>query len=345
MATQSKNLFILMGCFCAFFCGGLHSALGKNAAIHESDDPTWPTIAAGIFESLDQSQLKCEFTYQRGVAMSAADAAAGKFVVDDGATTDGSLGKGLLVKYQKFSRYRVIYDTPTDYNMTGKSGSSVASNDASGGSSVFITYYPKQQNLDQVIVGGNGNVFRDERIKEWWDLEQLSREMRYSGLNACLKLPKVAPLGSFQATPLKSSRVLSHVDTAMVIEVESENEEKSVVHVDLSSRYPTVTKIIQKYQISEFSEFETLDSGLAFPKRHVVVSGPFDVNTPQPFWIGHLWNVTSLTSEVKESDFDVEFVDEQRRNQPWRTSNAIQLSRPDQDPEVFDNVNKRKDAR
>lgn len=345
MATQSKNLFILMGCFCAFFCGGLQSALGKHTAIHESDDTTWPTIAAGIFESLDQAQLKCEFTYQRGVAMTAAEAAAGKFVLDDGSSTDGDLGKGLLVKYQKFSRYRVIYDTPSDYNLTGKSGFSIASRDSSGGDSVQITYYPKQQNMDQVIVGGNGNVFRDERIKQWWDLEQLSREMRYSGLNACLKLPNVAPVGSFQATSLKSSRVLSRVDTAMVIEVESENEEKSVVHVDLSSHYPTVTKIIQKHQISEFSEFETLDSGLAFPKRHVVVSGPYDINTPQPFWIGHLWNVTSLTSEVKESDFDVEFVDEQGRNQPWKTLNAIRLSRPNQDPEVFDIVNKPKDAR
>src|SRR5690606_3014050 len=60
------------------------------------------------------------------------------------------------------------------------------------GPSVLVTYYPKQRNIDDEMVGGTGRVLREERMESWRDIQQFADEVEYTPLFAGLALPGVS---------------------------------------------------------------------------------------------------------------------------------------------------------
>jgi len=175
MSFHCRIVRRLIACCLIIGFTGVKACLVAESGSVFADEPKWPITAAGIFESVDQSEFKCEFNYQRGVAMSAADAEQARFVNSDGESTKGDMATGLLVKRKNFTRYRLMYDTPTGFRVKGKTGFSLASMDTAGGQSVLVMYYPKQRNTDEVNVGGDGSVLREDRAKTWHDIRMFTR--------------------------------------------------------------------------------------------------------------------------------------------------------------------------
>ena len=328
----------LVVCCLTLGLSGVDSTCLDESTLLDTDESLWRITAAGIFESLDQSQLKCEFTYQRGVAMSPIDAENAKFVNNTGENTIGDMATGLLVKKNNFARYRLTYNTPTGFRLEGRTGYSLASRDVSGGQAILVVYYPKQENTDKKIVGGDGSVLREDRAKNWFDIRMFGQEIEFSGLRASLILPNVMPVGGFKATVAKQSRVLSQTDTELVFEVESDDAEVITVHVNIRTEYPTVTQINTKTQKTQFSEFKLLDSGVSFPQRAVTVVGPYGKDGANPFWIGHIWQATTLVSTVTVEDFNVVFDQVPERSIPERIVNVTKLPELRSDDQAFDNV-------
>jgi hypothetical protein len=309
-----------------------------------ADDTTWRIVSAGVFESLDQSNLKCEFSYRRGIALSPEEAAAGKFVDKDNLPSSGDIANGLLVKQGNHVRYRLVYDTPTDFALRGRSTFSLASFDFGGGKSVLVSYYPKQRNLDNEMVGGNGTVFLERRMEKWPNLRMFASEVELSSLFSPLELPGVLPRESVASTKVRASALVEQYESNLRFEIQNEAGEFMFVNVGIGGKYPVVKKVQGKYQVVDFSDFEILGSEHAFAKRVTTVVGPYDPTSPRPFWIGHLWQASTVTDQVGDDDFNILFEGHELQRTPQKTVNVAALSKPNVPSSEFDNVTKEEPA-
>ncbi|MDP1560666.1 MAG: hypothetical protein Q8M16_04655 [Pirellulaceae bacterium] len=300
-----------------------------------ADEPSWNAVSAGVFESLNLVDIKCEFKYQRGIALNAPDAEKGAFTKLTGEPSKGDTATGILVKYGDFSRFHQSYEMPTDFRVRNRTGFSTASLDVSGGKSVLAAYYPKQLNKEQRVVGGNGSLIPDDRVREWYDIGQFCSDSRFSTLFALVKLPGLVTTDAQSLGNVPASVVLSTKEE-IVFELKPSHGEIVKIWVDISSHFPLVTRTETEWQTTIFSDYVELSPGFRFARKVVTVNGPFRPDSPTPFWIGHIWQATSVTSNATESDLDVVFEADPEQNVLER---VINVCRRDQTPISFPSGN------
>lgn len=303
-----------------------------------ADDSKWRIISAGVFGSLDKSNLKCEFSYRRGIAFSPEDAAAGKFVGNDDLPSTGEIANGLLVKQGDNVRYRLVYETPTDFGVRGRSSFSSASFDFGGGKSVLISYYLRQRNLDNEMVGGSGTVFFERRMESWYNLRTFASDVEYCPLFIPLELPGVLQNEGVTSPKLRTSTILEESEANLRFEIQNDEAEFMFVDVGIGGKYPVVKKVQGKYRLVDFSDFVNLASEHSFAKNVTTVIGPYNRTSPRPFWIGHLWQATTVTDQVAEDDFNIAFEGKELKRTPLKIVNVAELSKPNVSNPVFDNV-------
>jgi hypothetical protein len=272
-----------------------------------ADEPTWNTVAAGVSESLHQVELKCDFAYRRGIAYNSRDAECGVFSKRDGTSSQGDSAVGTLVKQGVYSRIRLIYEQPTDFRLRGRSGFSTASQEISGGNSILVSYYPKQMNIEGEVVGGDGSVLQDSRVREWYDILPLCPDLRFAGVFSLLSIPGVLPADFSNFDVEAKARVVTQTEEEIVFELVKPSGEIVKLSVGVDEHYPFVKRVESEWQTVIYEDFVKLPCGFLFPRNVTTVNGPYDPDSPMPFWIGHRWHATTISAEVREEDFDVVF--------------------------------------
>lgn len=306
---MSRAIFISIHiAFLLHFCG-------SSVFARDEGSVAWNAIKSGVEKNLEGLEFRCEFVLQRGFAVSAEDALAGRFVgLDLQPASQVETGMGVYVKMGSHIRFRYQTDTPTDLS-AGGGGTSLISTDTSMGDGWRLSYTPKQLNTEGVQVGGQVSLISCSHSGGWWledagsPFQSYSPPQQYGSTIEVISEHKIYAANEKQPDVF---RMTSHRDGEYIFgdppEAGAEGQPGSTftyLMVDTSHHFPRFTKFQNGGMQIHFSDYVELPGGYSIPKVCRNSVGPIKVaGSKHEFYVGRIWIATKLAPPSVD-DFEI----------------------------------------